>query len=243
MNRRFGALHTPAPPEVPYLSARSRMDRMGVPRRGDWFAECPPDGDMLGNDVMGNCVPVANLRLIEVWGGVALLEDAVARYTYLTGYDPATGLPDDGTDTAKDMLNWAAAPIVSGGRDWPILWTVVSPRNQADLAIALSATPILTTLLLPEAVRDDPEAWQRPPGTGPGWEPQYGHRVLAGKFDAWTRWVRTWGEDVQVHPDFWAAYAVACDVPILITAATTLTISGLEYRRIEADMRLLTAVA
>ena len=56
---RLGAIHRPAPFTVQPLRARVRLALRTPPASVDWFKRCPADGDALGNDMLGNCVPVA----------------------------------------------------------------------------------------------------------------------------------------------------------------------------------------
>ena len=78
------------------------------------------------------------------------------------------------------------------------------------------------------------------PGTGPDWAPGSwgGHRVMCGKYDGTVRTIRTWGVDVAVHPEFWAAYVVAVDATISHEWLTTtgLTPLGLDFDALRADM-------
>jgi hypothetical protein len=245
----FGARHTPAPPEVPHLSTRAALHRMAVPLRADHFAACSADGDMLGNHLVGNCVPVADFRLIQTWlanveGRAWQIPQALVmgRYALTGGYVPGEAATDRGTDTAEDMMSWCAAPIVTDDETvWPVYWAVVTPTDESDIAIALAEMPLLVTLMLPGAVGTDTAAWGRAPGTGPGWEPRDGHRVLVGGFEGRERICRTWGMDVVIHPEFWLRYVVAVDVPILTTSVADLTLAGLDFHGLEADMRALVA--
>ena len=71
-------------------------------------------------------------------GGKANRAMALARYGMMTGFNPTTGQPDNGSDTSADLLNWCAAPIVDlDGRPWPIYWASVDHTDLAGVRAAL----------------------------------------------------------------------------------------------------------
>lgn len=254
---RLGAIHAPVPDAVPALAARARLSALPVPTHVDWFSECPADGDALGNDAIGNCVEVADLRAIQVRRRVAhgdawvpTREMALARYARLTGFDPASGSPDLGTDTAVDLADWVTNGIQVNNQDLEaVLWATVDPRATVDVVRALAHMgPLLVTLNLPLAAQD-PNAWGRAPdSTHGGWRPgSWGcHRVVLGAFDAPTGWVvRSWGWDVHVHPAFWDAYVLGVDVTLSRAwlDVTGRAPPGLDWDALAAELGRLTPPA
>ena len=250
---KLGAIHVPAPRAIRPLAARARLSLMTPPTSADWLARCPADGDPLGNDAVGDCVPCAELRTIQVrrvnaWGDVwrPTRDMAFGLYAALTGFDPVTGLPDDGTDTVKGMASWATAGIRIDDQNLDVVrWATVDPADAAHIAIAIGHTgPVQVSLALPKAA-EDVTVWSRPPGAGAGWEPaSWGcHRVMVGAFDGAERVCRTWGQDVAIHPAFWSAYVLAVDATLSREwmEATGLAPSGLDWDALDGDLAGLAA--
>jgi len=251
--RKLGAIHAPAPSAIRPLAARAQLALMTPPTSADWFAKCPADGNPLGNDIVGDCVPSAELRAIQVrransWGDSwrPTRDDAFGLYAALTGFNPVTGLPDAGTNTARAMASWATGGIRIDAQNLDVVsWATVDPADAAHIAVAIGHTgPIQVSLALPEAAQDL-TVWSQPPGIGAGWEPgSWGyHRVMVGKFDGQQRVCRTWGLDVPIHPAFWSAYVVAVDVTLSREwmQATGLAPSGLDWDALQADLTKLQA--
>jgi hypothetical protein len=248
---KLGAIHRTQPLAVRPLSKRARLDLMIPPPTVDWHIKCPADHDPLGNDRYGCCCEVADYRIIQMHRAVIcgdttkpLVSDILARYTALTGFNPVTGQPDDGTDTVSDMTAWSTQGIHVADQTIDVpMWTLANPadQNEVNLAIA-NCGPILVTLALPLAAQDL-TAWSKPIGTGPDWAPYSwgGHRVICGKYDGLVRTVRTWGIDVPLHPAWWSAYVVGVDVLLSREWINTtgLSPSGLDWDALKADMASL----
>ena len=251
----LGAIHAPSPAFVHRLAQRASLHLMTPPAETDWFTKCPASGDDLGNDLYGDCVPVAELNAIQVrrhnawddtWAPTA--DEALALYSILTGFNPVTGQPDDGTDTAKAMTAWVqqGIPIDSQNTD-SVLWSTIDPANSVEIALAIAHTgPIQVTLNLPVAALDT-ALWQQAPGTTSDWEPgTWGaHRVLVGAFHGNVRVCRTWGFDVAIHPDFWSRYVISVDAALSREwfDATGLSPAGLDWDALVNDMASFKAVA
>jgi hypothetical protein len=246
--RKLGAIHVPAPRAIRPLAERARLALMTPPKSADWLAKCPADGDPLGNDAVGDCVACAELRAIQVrranaWGDAwrPTRDMAFGLYAALTGFNPATLLPDNGADTARAMASWAGAGIRIDEQNIDLVyWATVDPTDAAHIAVAIGHTgPVQVSLALPKAA-EDVTAWSRPPGTGAGWEPaSWGcHRVMVAAFDGAERVCRTWGQDVAIHPEFWSAYVLGVDAALSREwmAATGLAPSGLDWDALEGDM-------
>jgi hypothetical protein len=223
---------------------------MQPPPRADWFARCPADDDPLGNDRIGDCVPVAMLRAMQVrranaWGDSWRPDtaEAVALYAQLAGYNPVTGAHDEGTDTSVAMTWWASTGIRSQQALDIVRWATVAPIADRHLKLAIAHTgPIQATLALPLAA-EDTSTWARAPGTGAGTEPAgWGyHRVIVGAYDTDTLVCRTWGRDVTIHPEWWLRYAIGCDITLSRQwlDATGLAPSGLDWDALDRDMEAL----
>lgn len=237
---RHGAIHRPRPAGIARLTARVSLNAaLPIP---NWFAKVPADGDCLGNDMYGDCVDAADCRLIQLWGGRIDRSIALSRYHQMTGFDIATGRPDDGSDTAADMASWCAAPILDlDGKPWPIYWASVDHTNETDIRAALAKGPLLITVGLPQAIADDPERWCE--NRQPGWAPDEAHRVVLGFADARGWRVRSWGRDYVVSRDLMRLMLLAVDVaiPHPASAPAHLEWAGLDYAALEADLAKLLA--
>lgn len=249
---KLGALHRSAPASVPHLDTRARLSLMVAPPSADWFSACPADGDTLGNDRVGDCVEVTDYRIIQVrranaWGDAwkPTEDQCLARYAALTGFDPITGQPDNGTPTDVDMTDWCTKGIRLDTQNLDVPhWTVVDPQNVQHVNLAIAhGGPVAITINLPLGAQN--LDWNVAPGTGADWAPgSWGaHRVLAGKYDGETRTVRTWGRDIIMHPEFWARYVISCDLAISREwlTATGLTPAGMDWGALTADAVKLSA--
>lgn len=249
---KLGAIHQPTPTHIPFLAARARLDLMQAPATCDWFAKCPADGDMLGNDSYGDCCEVTDYRIIQVrranaWGDLWKPTEGMclARYSALTGFNILTGQPDDGTITTTDMADWCTKGIRLDDQNLDVPhWCVVDPHNlqHVNLAIA-NGGPVAVTINLPIGAQS--LDWGKAPGTGTDWVAgSWGaHRVPVGKYDSGERTCRTWGKDVGIHPDFWSAYVIGLDVPWSREwlETTGLTPAGMDWDELSTDMLRIAA--
>lgn len=249
---RLGAIHTQPPAHIPLLAARARLDLMAAPKSVDWHKAAPADGDALGNDNAGCCVPAWDyqeecLRVANAMGSTwrPTSDMVIARYSRLTGYDPATGQPDDGTDTAMDSADLCTRGLQINSQllDVPH-WTLLDPANLGHMKIAIAHFgAVAITLNLPIALQD--LDFDRAPGAGPDWVPgSWGlHRVGSGKYDGDVFTIRTWGLDKPVHPDMLKLILVAaeCRVSMRWLTATGLAPSGMDFAQLEADSAKLAA--
>ena len=220
---QLGAIHSPTPAHVPLLSERARLTAMAPPPFVDWHKAAPPDGDALGNNVMGNCVPCAALRSIQIRRANAWQDtwkptesQAVMLYHQWAGYN-GTIASDIGTDTNTAMADWVRDGINASPQycDVPV-WVSVNPTNMVHIKLAIAHLGgVNLTLCLPEAAEDYGNGWGVP-GSGTTWvKGSWGnHRVMVGKYDASSFTARTWGLDVDMAPEFLAAYCVACDAVV-----------------------------
>lgn len=228
MTFRRGALHDPSHPGLSSAIDFAAV-RVGTPAPVNWFASCPADGDILDNDRLSDCVPVADFRLLQIWmalQGTAWpipLDLVHLRYAATGGWDgtPAT---DTGTVTQADMFAWQAGPIVAADREWRVKWLTVAP---ADVLAALRCGPLLVTLGLTAEDADDPDTWWDDPA-GPFIE---FHRVVAGYGTNDPSGVpgrlicRTYGRDVLVA----LSRVVAADLLVHVDAPEALRTAGIAW--------------
>lgn len=247
-----GAIHVPAPDSVPHATARARFDQMTVQQSVDWHKAAPADGDMIGNDLCGNCVQAWDYQEIrlrransagDTWKPTQA--DAIGRYSYMTGYNPITGQPDVGTSTAADTLDFCTKGIRINPQllDIPH-WALLDPANVPHMKIAIAQFgPIAWTFNLPRAWQN--LNWSVAPGSGPdwvpgSWEPGTGvaeHRVGSGKYDGDWFTLRTYGRDLVVHPEALKRYLIGAEVRISRDwcETTGLAPSGLNFDELMAD--------
>jgi hypothetical protein len=226
---RLGANHVEAPGSVPALSAHCNLDDNTIPPSVNWgddFVNSVLLDGALGNDRLNNCVPVAALRGAQIRCFAAMgsswqpTEDqAVTLYQRWTGYDPATGQPDGGTDTAAAMSSWCSEGIhlLEQLEDVPF-WYRLDPRNHDHLRKAIYYTgPVQATLNLPIAMREraGERVWDLR-GAGEGLSPAPGgaHRVVLSGFLQDMLLAVTWGRVVILAKPFWDAYGIAADATL-----------------------------
>lgn len=224
------------------------------PKPADWFKAIPADGNMYDNDRIGDCWPVARrwvvaLRRANAAGDTTRpdQQEILDDYTALTGFDQATGLPDDGTDTSQGMADWVTRGVRVNSQVLDIPhWATVDPTNDAHVALAIMcAGPVMATWRLPVAMQDV-GVWSSPPGAGADWTTLWGeHETVLGKTDGGSLvWTRTWGMDLEVHPDIRRQFLIQIDVPLDLTAGgwlqtTGLTPAGLNRAALTADVSLI----
>lgn len=231
---------------------------MDPPADVNWHAGVDllgPDGhpDLLGNDTLGDCVPVAALRAAQMRAAHALgsgwkpgLAQAQALYGAWSGWDGTQGT-DQGTDTAAAMAAWVKSGIDLGNGlldcGW---WCRVDPAQarQVQLAIALSG-PVQVTFDLPLAAQDL-GTWDLT-GDGESWAPgSWGaHRVACGRYPALdgSFIVLSWGLEFHVSPAFWTRYVLAVDAtlaPATWLDAAGMAPSGVDREALIADAAVLT---
>ena len=238
------------------LAARARLSAHEPLPAVDWHKAAPADGDPLGNDRLGVCVPAAEFRAMEMrWANTIgndfwkpVKDQVIARYSELTGYDPVTGKPDIGTNTDDALAAWARTGLLRDPANPAtmdvILWAGVDHLNLVETKLAIGHTgPVQVTLTMP-ATWEDLSTWSVAPGTGAGWEPGSGggHQVMSGKYDGDIFTVRTWGIDIVVHPEWWSRYVLAVDVTLSRQwmRSTGLAPSGLDWDALETDIASLT---
>lgn len=210
MTYRWGAIHQP---DHPATANALPFTRVGTSEPPNWFSAWnwhPDDGDILDNDELSDCVPAADLRLIQAWKARADISWPIPvelvrlRYTATGGWlgTPETDL---GTVTQADAFDWTISPIIAG-EPYPVTWTIVEP---GDVLPALRHGPLLVTLGLEAAVQDDPGTW----GTVASGPPASLHRVVAGAALRGKLWCVTYGMIVPVD----VSRVVAVDLMEMLT--------------------------
>lgn len=167
-------------------------------------------------------------------------------YSRLTGFNITTGQPDIGTDTAAAMAAWCSSGIRVNAQDEDVpAWAAIDPSHLEHVQIGVAHLgPVQISVALPIGAQDL-TTWAKAPGTGPDWVlGSWGyHRIMSGKYDGEVFTVRTWGQDLEVHPEFWAAYVVGVDATLSREwlDTTGLAPAGLDWDALEGDMARLAA--
>lgn len=199
---KFGAnlRASPFPSHIQQIS----VSGASTPGITDW-STVPPLIDPLGNDQYGNCCYVAKwtwarIKYASRYNRVAPIarSDVLRDYGH-TGFDPATGTHDDGTDPNEMMGTWARDPnqLIFESENWPIVWATVQPTAEVELAAALEHGPLLMMIEAPEDELDDPDTWCDPPGGGV--KPLAAHEMLLLRNGPMWR-VASWGRYYDWHP-------------------------------------------
>jgi hypothetical protein len=248
---KLGARYTRPHPAVRLLAARARLDLM-TPKPCDWWQAIPVAGLILANNEHGDCWPIARrwcitARRANAAGDVTppTIGECLGDYSDLEGFDPTTGVPDNGTDTDAGMTAWCSKGVRVNDQVLDIVHRVlVDPTNDAHLALAIGAAgPVMGTWRIPKAMMD-PSVWGHAPGTGVDWDTIEGeHETALGATDggAWVT-ARTWGLDLPVHPDIRRRFLIDVDVGLDLSPGgwmqtTGLTPAGLDVAALAADMR------
>lgn len=180
--------------------------------------------DALGNDRIGDCVEAGYLRQVQLreanamgssWKPTADL--AKGLYQKWSGWDPSTGLPDDGTDLAIAQ-KIAAQQGIDIGIDLDVVMPVTVGLDPGELNTctwlygSVGFCWALPSYLLAGDGVDPTKRWDVSPEglSSPGAKPGSagGHYTPSGAYDGTCRRIITWGFDVEVTPAFEAAYLV-----------------------------------
>jgi hypothetical protein len=157
------------------------------------------DWGMLGNAKAGCCVESGILHTIMarkavVTGKVISFtdDDAFSLYSAITGYDPATGANDNGTDMRTALEYWRITGVDGNKIS---AWCTVDPTNAAEVAIALYLFgPLLAGIDLTQAAENTF-------GTGKPWDYTWftyvvgGHCTPISVIRPGLKTCQTWGAD------------------------------------------------
>jgi hypothetical protein len=251
---RLGAVFTEAPNCVQSLSARANI-ATSSPQSVNWFNALSADGDMLGNNQYGNCWWVARRWCITLKRALVAgdftrptASECLQDYTF-TGFNIVSGVPDQGTDISNAMTNWSTKGLWLNQQVLDIpRWLVADPTNDKEVMVALhSCGPLMATWRLPMAMQDL-TIWDQAPGTGTDWNTLWGeHETCLGASDGKQEVaIRTWGQDLNVHPEIRKKYIIRIDVPLDMAPGGWLdthgqTPAGLDRDAIIRDSALLQA--
>ncbi len=176
------------------------------PQACNWHALIPLDGDALGNDLHANCVECGALRALQIQRAAVAgdqrkptADEALALYGLWSGF-PAQ---DNGTRSDVAADRWGHDGIAWGAQyeDVPALAAIDATNVRHVMQAIATLGPIQLDLALPLAW-EAAKVWDvntTPEGQPGSWG---AHRVCAGRYDATSLYVVTWGEERAIT---WAA--------------------------------------
>ena len=256
----LGAIHQPAPIAVPHVAARFPrvMAPDLYPPAVQWLLPGDLIGDdakpdSLGNDRVGNCVPCALLRLVQVWSRELYwsptVDNAMKLYERLAGYD-GTPKTDLGTPTASAFAAVVRRGMTIGGLPLPIFpyWNSVYREGELFNPVKLRGAihhfgGVLATVGLRRGM-EQVEGWTADSIGGGGGEYVDDHEVLLSGFDepAGTFTATTWGYAVPVETNALAQVIKGADAMLAVewlNDRTGLAPNGDTLAQLEADRTLL----
>lgn len=197
---RLGARLRPAPASVPLLRASLAPVQPPQECRWDRLLDLTGDDgqpDALGNDEVGNCVPVAALRQMQLWAHDGRKPNKRQAMELLSGWD---GTPENGTFTDHAFAEWCFRGY--GWSEQRLIvprWTLVEQDgmtpNLLHLKRAIHALGgVLAVFDMPaSAMTTDP--WQAPTA---GAESVGYHCVLLAGYDLTAFYAVSWGHVIPV---------------------------------------------
>ena len=247
---RLGLNHIPVPPSPHLTGVLAPLD---VPAVTDWLAMARAragvqvcDGDTLGNDALGCCVPAGAYRGVQIMRAIVAgdarkptAQQVAVLYRLWSGWDgtPAT---DHGTNSDKAAVMWMQFGIPWGDQfeDVP----QVAPLGVASLRAAVAFLgPAQVDLALPIAWQTE-SVWDAV--DGPAGEPgSWGsHRVCIAGYGPYLSNVVTWGEEVGITAAGLAKYALGAWASVSRSwlDATGKTPAGLDFDALAAEGAALT---
>lgn len=215
----FSRMHLGCKPSSPVKLARGLKlakylspSRLPTPPEATNWRAAVKEWGMLGNDKAGCCVVAGTAHTQMCWGAntgqhVSITTDEVIKlYSHLSGYDPVTGVNDNGCSLVEALDDWRKHGAF-GNR-----LGAHAQINSADHTTAIQAISLLGPVKCAVAL---PLAWQNAEvWTAPSdyhlhgkWAPNSwgGHDVEGVDYDDQHLYVVTWG---RIMPVTWQAVRV-----------------------------------
>ncbi|HEY4323831.1 MAG TPA: hypothetical protein VGN20_07585 [Mucilaginibacter sp.] len=199
---------------------------------------------MMNNDKIGDCTCAAAGHLIMEWTNAngALFtpadQDIVKAYAEITGYDPKTGLNDNGANE-RDVLNYWRKTGIAGHQI--LAYAALEPKNNTYVKQSVYLFGgCYIGVSLPISCQTQ-TVWSVPPqgATGTGAPGSWGgHAVCVVGYDTLGLTVITWGATKQMTWSFWNTY---CDESYAIIstdfAGEKPAPNGFDLAALEADLK------
>jgi len=153
------------------------------------------------NDRWGDCVETAAYNAIQDdmadIGDLGALHDdlPVHLYSQLTGFDPATGANDNGTDPLSLIKFWQGNSI-SGWRLASV--THIDPSREGDIRHSIATKGGIYLVVNLSVDQQNQQTWM-PTGQPGSWGE---HAVWCDSFDGATYFVTSWGLRIAVDRSF-----------------------------------------
>jgi hypothetical protein len=252
---RLGAIlgkHDPRALQLRHYITKARL--APAPPLVDWRE--PAAYQMFGNDAVGDCVIAAEFNFMA--GSAALTcqnlkltrEGALADYGAITGYDPATGANDNGTDPNDALKFWSHLPV--GDPRKVLAYAEVNLKDLEEVRSAIQIFGgIYLSLAMPKSAQAQvggvwdvdwwPEPWDAIPGTWGGHQVEWPYLDMRGSKLGIE--VATWGAMQAMTAAFLDKYATAGRVRVTaqLVAETGLSPAGLNLEQLLFDAASLQA--
>lgn len=243
---KFGRLPRKENPKTLKLSKYLKTPLAGPHRTFAWEYDVP-NWPMMMNDQIGDCTCACAGHMVENWTvrtyGLAVPsdQDILTAYSAVSGYDPTTGVNDNGA-AITDVLAYWENPGIAGHKI--LAWAEVDTTNLVNVKQAISLFGGLDIgFNVPQSAMDEF-------GAGLPWNGTIdqnivgGHSVPVFSYGSLGCTCVTWGKLQRMSWAFWNTYvdeAYACVTQDFITAANTSPIWGLDLATLNSDLQALKA--
>lgn len=217
-----------------------------APSSGTWGRKVPSWG-MLLNDRIGDCAIATPAHMIQAWTSYELNkvitltdQQILTAYSAVSGYDPRTGLNDNGCVVVDVLRYWQRVGI--GGHKIDA-WAGLEPGNQDHVRLGCYLFGgVYLGVSLPNTAKQQ-KVWSVPTfgPVGPGQPGSWGgHAVPVVAYGAQGVTVVTWGTLKQVTWGFMKTY---CDEAYIALSKDWISDgqapNGLDLATLQADLKAL----
>ncbi len=206
-----------------------------------------PDWHVMGNDNLSDCCIAASGHMIMGWTDAnkdlftPSTDQIIAAYSAITGYDPATGMNDNGANML-DVLNYWRQTGIAGHKIGA--YAAINPLNHDHVKQAIYMFGgVYAGMALP-LISQKQDQWVVVPPTnsGPSLAGSWGgHGIPGNGYNPKTVRVITWGLKKDMDWDYLDCY---CDELYVIISPDFLkngvTIEGFNLAQLQADILQLT---
>lgn len=212
--KKLGWRKGPEDPRTLKLSHYLTVDLEPAPTSVNW-AGAVAKWPMLGNDRVGDCVPVSYAHHVQNWSTVAnkpvliAERDVVKAYSAISGYDPRTGRNDVGCESIPALNYWRRVGI--GGRKLTA-YVQINHRDHDEVKTGMHLFGgLCIAALLPidsERQFDRRQTWVPTRGRTGRKGSLGGHAMHCGAYDDSELIVATWARTQKLTWSWWDAYVV-----------------------------------
>lgn len=212
------------------------------------YASAISDFGMMKNDALGDCTCAANghrIQVITQMNGsmITVSDDAVLKmYEDVSGYDPATGVNDNGANML-DVMKYMQSTGLAGYKTGPFLEIDITNLQEVKQAIYLFGSVnigIQLAISMQGAEKWDVVDPSLQGDSAPGsWG---GHDVIVPGYDADSLYPITWGAFIELTNRGWIAYVDEAYVqmdPLWLNPLQQAP-NGLDLAQLQSDYNALT---